>query len=412
MMQLFYQLSLLIYSFLIQLFAPFHKKAKLLQKGHQNLFPRLQKAFENNQEQIAWFHTASLGEFEQARPVIEKYKIAYPSHKILLTFFSPSGYEIRKNYDQADWIFYLPQDGKTNARKFLKIVKPNIAFFVKYEFWHFYIQECKNRNIPLISFSTIFRENQLYFKNDFYKNILKNVHYFFVQNEQSSNLLTSINVSNQEIIGDTRFDRVFEICQNKKEFPIVKAFTENKPCLIIGSAWQEDIDVIAHFFNNFTNDLKLIIASHEIDKTTILKMKKCFTKEGINYSEANTENVKNKSILFIDNIGMLSSLYQYAQFVHIGGAFGKGLHNTLEAATYGVPIFFGPNYQKFQEAIDLVNLGGGFSIQNTQEFTEKFTELYTDKSEHKTVCQITEKYVQQNLGASQKIIDFCKNKVS
>ncbi len=232
--------------------------------------------------------------------------------------------------------------------------------------------------------------------------------YFFVQNESSAQLLKDIGLNNQEIVGDTRFDRVYEICQNRKEFPIVKAFVQDQPTLMIGSAWQKDIDVIAPFINSFDQPLKIVIASHEIDQATIEKMKNVFEKKSINYSQANEQNILDKDILFIDNIGMLSSLYQYAEFVHIGGAFGKGLHNTLEAATYGVPIFFGPNYTRFQEAIDLVNIKGGFSIQNTTEFSQKFTELYKNKDLHQQTCNITTEYVQQNLGATQKIIDFCK----
>ncbi|MCP4521135.1 MAG: 3-deoxy-D-manno-octulosonic acid transferase [Cytophagales bacterium] len=410
-MQFIYPLSQHIYQFLILVLTPFSEKAKLLKNGRKESFEILNTFRKNNPKaNTIWFHAASLGEFEQARPVLEKFKTDFPNYKVVLTFFSPSGYEVRKNYELADCICYLPKDSKNNAQQFLDLVQPKIALFAKYEFWHYYISLCKERNIPFISFSTIFREGQIYFKkeNSFHHKILQNISYFFVQNEQSGLLLAKSGINNFEITGDTRFDRVYEICQNRKSFTIIEQFVEDKPTLIIGSAWQEDINVLAPVLNQFSESLKVIIASHEIDKNTIDKMKSVLSKASVNYSEANEKTIQGKDILFIDNIGILSSLYQYAQFVHIGGAFGKGLHNTLEAATYGVPIFFGPNYNKFQEAIDLIEVGGAFSISDSEEFKQKFTELYHNKNLHQSTCEKTREYVGQNLGASQKIIDFCK----
>lgn len=399
--------------------SPFNTKAQLWLTGRETIFEKLQVTFSEEQNtKIAWFHCASLGEFEQGRPVIEAFKLHFPTYKILLTFFSPSGYEIRKNYAGADFIFYLPADTPENAKKFIAIVKPEIAYFVKYEFWHNYISVLHQKSIPVISFSTIFRENQIFFQfyGGFHRQILKNITHFFVQNETSQILLQNIDIQNVTIAGDTRFDRVKQIADARKNLPLIEAFKQNEKLFIVGSCWKQDFDVIAHFLQNFSRKLKIIIAPHEIHDAeinswkTILEQRKSVLK----YSEIGKNNLQPSDIqrfdvLIIDNIGMLSSLYQYSDFAWIGGAYGKGLHNILEAATFGLPIFFGnKNYKKFQEAVQLIEEGGAFVIENTNQFTEKITELYEDDFLRKKVGQISGNYVLKNQGATKAIIDFSK----
>jgi 3-deoxy-D-manno-octulosonic-acid transferase len=443
-----YNLSIYLYHLIIWIVSPFNKKAKLWIKGRglgirdwglgektsQSLIPN--SPIPN--PQIAWFHCASLGEFEQGRPVIEKYKETFPDNKIVLTFFSPSGYEVRKNYEGADFICYLPSDTPSNAKDFIEKINPSIAFFVKYEFWYNYLRILHEKQIPVISFSAIFRADQMFFKwnGGFYRNILRCFNHIFVQNQLSIELLQSVGIENVTVGGDTRFDRVKQIAEARKSLPIIEQFKDGKPLLIIGSCWQEDFAVIAPFLNNFAKDLKVIIAPHEIHESEIESWRKEFKGDSIRYSEIEaprsvgrpapeggvfeSENVveappsgagrptlRGASILFIDNIGMLSSLYQYADFAWIGGAYGKGLHNILEAATFGLPIFFGnKNYQKFQEAVDLERLTGAKAISNTLEFANEFQKLYHDLTLRKQKSDIIKKYVEENTGGTEKIITY------
>lgn len=419
MAKILYNLSIELYQWLIRLASPFNQKAQLWLKGRESLFEKLELQLQEARQQsttpisIAWFHCASLGEFEQGRPVIEAYKNVFPEHKILLTFFSPSGYEVRKNYDGADFIYYLPSDTPSNAQRFVTLVDPCIAFFVKYEFWYNYLNTLKQAHIPSISFSTIFRENQVYFKSygTFNRNILRLLTHIFVQNEKSASLLAGIQIQkNVSIAGDTRFDRVAQIAQNKKAIPIAEQFKNNTQTLIIGSCWKQDFEVLCPFINSFEAPLKVIIAPHEIHPEEIIQWQNELKKSSIRYSEALAgKEVKQADVLFIDNIGMLSSLYQYAEYAWIGGAYGKGLHNTLEAATFGLPIFFGDKvYTKFQEAMDLIDIGGAQPIDNTQSFEKIFRGLYDDFNKRKTVSEQILAYVKTNIGSTQKIINFVK----
>jgi len=368
-----------------------------------------------NPKSVAWFHCASLGEFEQGRPVIEKFRETFPACKILLTFFSPSGYEVRKDYVGADFICYLPADTPSNAKEFIEKINPSIAFFVKYEFWHNYLGILHEKQIPVISFSAIFRPNQIFFKwyGGFYRNILTNFNHIFVQNQSSSALLQNINIQHVTIGGDTRFDRVKQIEDARKTLPIIEQFKDEKPLLIIGSCWQEDFAVIVPFLNNFTKDLKVIIAPHEIHGSEIESWRKALIGSSIRYSEIDMNTsftnpqLLNSNTLFIDNIGMLSSLYQYADFAWIGGSYGKGLHNILEAATFGLPIFFGnKNYQKFQEAVDLEKLKGAKAMKDSVEFSVEFQELYDNLELRIQKSAIIKKYVEENLGGTDKIIKY------
>ncbi len=421
-----YNISIYSYQFIIWVVSPFNKKAKLWIEGRSSMFDVRDSLFGNRITQIAnrksnyehrtsklaWFHCASLGEFEQGRPVIEKFKETFPEYKILLTFFSPSGYEVRKNYAEADYICYLPSDTPVNAREFIEHFNPSIAFFVKYEFWHNYLRILNEKQIPVISFSAIFRENQIFFKwyGGFQRNILKYFTHIFVQNKSSLELLQSVNIQNVSIGGDTRFDRVKKIADARKQLPIIETFKDGKPLLIIGSCWQQDFAVIAPFLNKFEKDLKVIIAPHEIHEQEIESWRKELKHNSIKYSELGNLINKLPNTLIINNIGMLSSLYQYADFAWIGGAYGKGLHNILEAATFGLPIFFGnKKYKKFQEAVDLEELGGAKSIGNTAEFETEFRKLYDDLVLRNQKSEIIKQYVKENIGGTDMVIEFVEN---
>ena len=376
---------------------------------------------ETQHSKIAWFHCASLGEFEQGRAVIEKFRETFPAYKIVLTFFSPSGYEVRKDYTGADFICYLPSDTPSNAREFIEKINPSIAFFVKYEFWYNYLRILHEKQIPVISFSAIFRPNQIFFKwyGGFYRNILTYFDHIFVQNQSSLDLLQNIGIQNVTVGGDTRFDRVKQIADSRKSLPIIEQFKDGKPLLIIGSCWQEDFAVIVPFLNNFTKDLKVIIAPHEIHEVEIEGWRKQLKEYSVRYSEISTNTFLTKSqsripnILIIDNIGMLSSLYQYADFAWIGGSYGKGLHNILEAAIFGLPIFFGDkNYYKFKEAVDLERLTGAKAINNSAEFVLEFQKLYGDIELRNQKSTIIRKYMEENLGGTDKVIKYAMKVLS
>lgn len=421
MAKLLYNLSIYAYQFIIWLVSPFNQKAKLWIEGRRVdvSSSMLDVSLERSEHQTsnigkqktAWFHCASLGEFEQGRPVIEKFRATFPDYKIVLTFFSPSGYEIRKNYEGADLICYLPSDTPTNARAFIEKINPSIAFFVKYEFWYNYLNILHEKQIPVVSFSAIFRENQIFFKwyGGFYRDILKYFSHIFVQNQSSLNLLQNIGIQNISIGGDTRFDRVQQIANARKQLPLIETFKDGKPLLIIGSCWQQDFEVLLPFLNKFEPDLKVIIAPHEIHDAEIETWRKALKGQTIRYSEIGSKKVdlQTANCLIIDNIGMLSSLYQYADFAWIGGAYGKGLHNILEAATFGLPIFFGNKvYKKFQEAVDLERLGGAKAIENTNEFEQNFVQMYKDRKLRQDKTNIIQQYVRENLGGTDKIINY------
>ncbi|MBC3784365.1 3-deoxy-D-manno-octulosonic acid transferase [Spirosoma utsteinense] len=417
-----YNTGLSAYKTLLHLAAPFNPKAKLWVAGRHNWVANLTQKLDGNTADIAWFHAASLGEFEQGRPVMEAYRAQYPEHKILLTFFSPSGYEVRKQYDGADYVLYLPVDSPANARQFVTLVNPKIAFFIKYEFWYNYLRELKAARVPVVSFSAIFRPNQLFFRpwGGFYRNLLAYFDHILVQNQESVQLLEEIGIRQVTLAGDTRFDRVMQVAAAKKEIPIAQAFklgydsqtsaTVPYPVLVVGSAWQADMDILIPFINKFDKPLKVIIAPHEIHDDEIERWRTQLSDASVRYSAIRSPASTDLSLasihtLFIDNVGMLSSLYQYGEFAYIGGAFGKGLHNILEAATFGVPLFFGPNYGKFQEAVDLVDEGAAFPLHNTAELLDVFLKQYTDREK---ASHTSRAYVQRNVGATGKVMEVVK----
>lgn len=406
--QFFYNFFIHILAGIYALASMLNAKAKLFVSGRKNIFKRLSASLNSQQSPVIWIHCASLGEFEQGRPIIEALRPAFPHHKILLTFFSPSGYENKKDYSQADFIFYLPWDTPANARRFVEITKPVLAIFIKYEFWYNYSQALKNRSIPLISASCILRPEQAFFKwyGSIFRKTLHNFHYFFTQNIETQELLKKLNIPST-VAGDTRFDRVHQITQAGAAIELAAQFKNNQKVLVAGSCWKDDMDVLSPFINDHYQQLKFIIAPHEISEAFITYIEKSISAKTIRYSQAK-EGVEDFDVLIIDNIGMLSRLYRYGEFAYVGGAFGDGLHNILEAACYGLPIFFGnKNYKKFQEATDLIMRGGAFEVSGYTELRQKYESLNNRPENFLLACEVTRAYVQENLGATKKIVDYC-----
>lgn len=388
-----YNISIQLYVIAIRFAALFNAKAKLWVNGKKNIFQKIEEVTKGEQN-IVWFHCASLGEFEQGKPIIEGYKQKYPSHKILLTFFSPSGFEIRKNYEGVDWVFYLPADTKSNAKKFISIVKPIKVIFIKYEFWFNYMAELKKQNISFYSVSAIFRDGQAFFKYNWFANQLKNITHFFVQDKTSADLLKSIGLTNHTISGDSRFDSVLSTTQNPKSFPLIKQFCKTKPTIICGSTWLKDETLLSQFIKE-NPQYNYIIAPHEMHHISHLQKQ---TGAQL-FSTSNTENINSNNVLIIDSIGILSSIYQYANIAYIGGGFGSGIHNILEAITFGLPVIFGPNYQKFNEAAELIALGGAKSISNYTELTLAIDSFANFDQ------KIATNYIKNSSGATETIIE-------
>jgi 3-deoxy-D-manno-octulosonic-acid transferase len=390
--------------------APFNKKARQFLIGRRGIFKKLVSAFsEKKTGKLVWVHCASLGEFEQGRPLIEALKIKLPQTKILLTFFSPSGYEVQKNYSAADFIFYLPWDTPKQATQFVAITKPDMAIFVKYEFWYHYTAALKKSGSHIISVSCILRSDQVFFKSygALFRKILQYFDFFFTQDSETKNLLASIGIQNSQVAGDTRFDRVMEIIKKGNEIEKAKRFKNGQKLFVVGSCWPEDFKMLAPFINENNNTLKFIIAPHEISNSFIGEIEKSLQVKTVRFSEEKP-GIEDCSVLIIDNIGMLSRLYRYGEFAFVGGAFGKGLHNILEASCYGIPVFFGnKNYDKYKEANDLIMRGGAFAVSGYSDLKAKY-ELMIDRPENFLLaCEVARTYVEENLGATNKIMDYC-----
>ncbi len=394
-----YNIAIQFYGLLVRCYSLFNRKAKLFVEGRKDVFDQISVRLEPDKKHI-WFHFASLGEFEQGRTVIEQIKLDRPDKKIVVTFFSPSGYEIRKNYPLAAGVFYLPLDTPNNARKLIDAFNPELAVFTKYEFWYHYYNALQSRKIPIILISSIFRPDQVFFKwyGKFNRSILKCVHHFFVQNLESIDLLKTIGINKVTLSGDTRFDRVFETAVSAKPLKEIEQFLNGSPALVAGSTWPSDEHHLKKLIDKHPN-WKFIIAPHEIDESRISNLIKLIPSSS-KYSELNGINAN--QTLIIDNIGMLSSLYQYARIAYIGGGFGAGIHNTLEAAAFGIPIIFGPNYNKFQEAKDLLHVGAARSINNEDELLEAFN----DFSKSDTPGMQAQAYVLSKRGATAQIINY------
>jgi 3-deoxy-D-manno-octulosonic-acid transferase len=406
----FYNIFLFLYKTGIRIAAMWNKKARQWVDGRKNIFDKIIKEVRTYNSDNIWVHCSSLGEFEQGRPVIERLKREYPTLNFIVTFFSPSGYEIRKNYNGAAWVFYLPLDSKTNAKEFIDMINPQLVIFVKYDYWFYYIIECKKRNIPLLMVSAIFRKEQPFFKwyGTLHRKMLKCFTHFFVQDKASFELLNSVGISNVTISGDTRFDRVTEIAKNFHPLIEVDIFCGISPVLICGSTWPSDEKIINEAIAEFPN-LKVIIAPHEIHEEHLNQLKQIFP-QAIFYSQLTPDSYRDhhsqSNILIIDNIGMLSRLYHYATITYIGGGFDKGIHNTLEPAVYGKPVIFGPNHKKFKEAIGLINAGGGIAINSASEFASHLKTFLSDQEKLNQTSKRSFDFVQNNKGATEKIMSI------
>ena len=401
-----YNLAIGIYDLIVHIMAPFSRKPRKMMKGHWVVYELLRQQIEKDARYI-WFHAASLGEFEQGRPLIEKIRAKYPDYKILLTFFSPSGYEVRKNYRGADVVCYLPFDKPRNVKKFLDISNPVMAFFIKYEFWKNYLDELNKRRIPVYSVSSIFRKDQIFFKwyGGTYRNVLKNFDYLFVQNEASRRFLSKIGINKVTVVGDTRFDRVLQIREEAKELPLVEKFKGDSFTLVAGSSWGPDEDLFLEYFNTHP-EMKLIIAPHVIDENHLVEIISKLKRPYVRYTRADERNVQKADCLIIDCFGLLSSIYRNGEVAYIGGGFGVGIHNTLEAAVYGIPVVFGPKYHKFMEAKQLIEAQGAFSISNYEELGSLFDRFLTDEHFHRETGSNAGFYVTNNAGATDKVLSM------
>lgn len=411
---LLYQLLVKGYALLMRPAAVFHPKAHLWVQGRQGLMAHLSAKLPPliQGRPVAWFHAASLGEFEQGRPVIEAFRERYPDYFILVTFFSPSGYEVRKNYAGADYVSYLPTDTPAHARQLVQLLRPRIAFFIKYEFWYYYLRELRASGAVILSFSAIFRPGQLFFKSygGFYRKILRYFDHILVQNEESALLLRSIGIGQVTLAGDTRFDRVRQIAGQARELPEIAAFVNKHPCLVVGSAWEADRAVLVPALNALGPDLRAIIAPHEIREAELQRWEQTLDGKVVRYSAYKASGfapaaVAEARYLLIDNVGMLSSLYRYGQVAYIGGAFGTGLHNILEAATFGLPVLFGnKSYHKFQEAVDLMALGGAWALEDTDGVQHKLRELLDNTRQREAAGTVCRKYVHDHTGATDAVM--------
>lgn len=427
-MRVIYLIGIKIYGTLLRLLAPFHAKAGKWVGGRRALFTRIAGEVDAAKGCI-WFHFASLGEFEQGRPVLEVLRSQRPGKPVVVTFYSPSGYEIRKNTPLADHVFYLPEDTPRNARRFIKLINPEIAVFTKYEYWPFYFGALHRNGIPLYLISAIFRPRQVFFRwyGGLFRKALQCVTYFFTQNEESLRLLARLGHTNAEVAGDTRFDRVISLPQTRKHIPQIEALIQDRPVLVAGSTWPADEMLLAGLRRQYPEWL-FIIAPHEIHEDHIQAIERLFP-EAVRYSTTTTEHAsqttdhpspitdhrppitdhRSPATLIIDNIGLLSSLYAYGHIAYIGGGFGKGIHNTLEAATYGIPVIFGPNYRKFQEAVDLIAQGASFSIRDGAGLSAVFAGLLSE-DKRSAAGRKGAQYVVHSAGATARIVETISGK--
>lgn len=403
-----YNLVISIAGFFLKIVALFSPKIKLFVEGRKNIFTILEDKIKPTDKTI-WFHSASLGEYEQGLPVIEKIREKYPSHKIIVTFFSPSGYEVRKNNTVADVTIYLPLDTKSNAKNFLKLAHPEFAFFIKYEFWLNYLKELETSKTPTYLISGIFRDNQMFFKwyGGFYRKALKAFTYFFVQNESSKEKIEAIGFHNVIVSGDTRFDRVNAILERDNRLHFIENFKNNAPTIVIGSSWPKDEALLAEYINQAPDHVKFIIAPHNIKADQIISLRAQITKSTVLFSEKKDQDLSNYTVFIIDTIGLLTKIYSYGTIAYVGGGFGNpGIHNILEPATFGIPIIIGPNYSNFAEATQLVALGGCIVISNQNELKKNLDHLLNDKNFLAQKSSICKSFIQDNTGATNSIMNI------
>jgi 3-deoxy-D-manno-octulosonic-acid transferase len=401
----------LLYTFAIRVFgllawvaARFKRTARLWVEGRKGWHRRL-KSDIGKTENLVWFHAASLGEFEQGRPIIETFRREYPGHPILLTFFSPSGYEVRKDFDKVDFVHYLPLDTPGNARRFLDVTRPKIAVFVRYEYWYNVLRAMFRRNIPVIMVSSIFRKDQIFFRpyGGWCRKALREISRFFVQNQESLELLESIGVESVELSGDTRFDRVWEAAREKREFPLVERFLDGRTCLMAGSTWPYDDKLLRQIVPSFP-ELKVVIVPHHVDEANIRRITDLFDGQAALYSRGEDRTLEARQVLVVDTMGMLTYLYRLADLAYIGDGFGAGIHSIMEPAAFGMPIFFGPNYHGFQEAVDLVERRGAFVVKDPEELTEGIRRFARDARARQEAGRICREYIEEKRGATDRVM--------
>ncbi|MCM4162621.1 MULTISPECIES: 3-deoxy-D-manno-octulosonic acid transferase [unclassified Arenibacter] len=404
-----YNFAVQLSALFLKLVALFHSKIKLFVDGRKGVMSYLRKNI-GGADSIIWVHTASLGEFEQGLPIIEQLKRHYPAHRILVTFFSPSGYEVKKNTAAADMVTYLPMDTKKNVRQFLDLIHPKLVIFVKYEIWPNYMKALSQRGIPTLLISALFKEDQIYFKGygSFMRKALHNFTHIFVQDAKSIELLSKINIRNTTINGDTRFDRVVEILDRDNNLSFMENFKNGKQILVAGSTWAEDEEILVPYINAGESSLKFVLAPHNIKQEHINKLKASITKKTILYSEMENKELSNYDVLVIDTIGLLTKIYSYAEISYVGGGFSTGLHNTLEPAVYGIPVIIGPNFKGFKEAEDLVNKGGVLVVKSTKEFFTLINDLQNKTEYLKSAGDINSTYISENKGASIQIMAYIR----
>jgi len=403
-MSAIYNIGIYLLTGMAYLLSPFNRRIKLWREGNRNWFEILRSKISAG-ERYVWVHCASLGEFEQGRPVIEAIKKEKPHVKIVLTFFSPSGYEVRKNYRMADIICYLPPDTPVNAGRFIKMVDPAVVIFVKYEFWYNYLSLLGERKTPLYLISGIFSSDKHFFKwyGGFFRRILHNFTWFFVQDQSSLELLGRIGFQNVTVAGDTRFDRVVEIAGGARGIEQIEHFRGSEKLFLAGSSWRQDEEIITGYINRNPGRMKWIFAPHEIDPGNIERLTRLLRVKYVKFSEY-TENDSDARVMIIDNIGMLSSAYRYAAIAAVGGGFGRGIHNILEPACWGIPVIFGPVHRKFREAVEMIKLGGAFSFSDHGSFEDIMETLLNDKNVYRRSAETAKKYVAENAGATHKIM--------
>lgn len=409
-MRFIYNYSVYIAGFFLNIIALFNAKLRLFVDGRKDVFKSLKQANLINNE-VIWIHTASLGEFEQGLPIIEELKTNYPTHKLIVTFFSPSGYEVKKNSAVADLITYLPLDTKKNAENFIQLANPKLAIFIKYEIWPNYLAALKKHNTHTILASAIFNKKQIFFKKygGFMRNSLHNFDHFFVQDENSKTLLNNLNFNNVSISGDTRFDRVLKVLEQDNQLKFMEQFKQNEFCVVAGSTWPDDEKIIVEHINKTKDNIKYVFAPHTIKKDTILNLASSINKKTILYSDLPTKNLQDYDVFIIDTIGILTKIYNYADIAYVGGGFATGLHNTLEPAVYSIPVIIGPKFSGFKEAEELVAKKGIISVSSLSEFSITVDKLQTDVDYYNKTRNINSEYISKNQGATKIIVSYIQS---
>ncbi|MEM9363095.1 MAG: glycosyltransferase N-terminal domain-containing protein [Bacteroidota bacterium] len=409
-MRYIYNLLIYLVGFGLNLVSHFNRKIRLFVSGRKETFGILKNTLKTVDDTI-WIHAASLGEYEQGLPILERLKKQYPKHKIVLTFFSPSGYEVKKESTSADVVTYLPMDSLSNAKRFLDVVNPSIAIFIKYEIWPNYLRELEKRGIPALLVSALFSERQVFFKfyGGFMRNSLKKFHHFFVQDENSVNLLQSIGFQNITINGDTRFDRVSEILERDNHLEFMESFKQKNTCFVAGSTWQEDEEILVKYINSSNTSLKFVLAPHTMKPVQLDKLTNSISKKVIKYSDLGSSEISSADVLIIDTIGLLTKIYSYADIAYVGGGFATGLHNTLEPAVFGIPVIIGPQYHGFKEAEALVKKKGVIVIDGFDAFKATLSQFMEDSEFLVSTGKINATYIKQNQGASTRIMEHIQS---